>query len=326
MTLLLVIIAVALAVVFLAWMYTRRVDAAINKQFPPSGKSLDVDGGSIHWQESGQGEPVVLIHGLSGNLHNFSAMESMLAERYTVYSVDRPGSGHARRDVPESANFEKQASMLLEWMTKTGLDRALIVGHSMGGAIALKMALIEPKRCAGLVLLCPLTAPLSEAAGPLKNLYIPNPATRRFLSATFATPVRMRKARENLSAIFAPDAAPRDFATRFGGALSMRSDTFFGAANDIVAAQKSLYKQFRQYGDISCPVGILFGGKDAVLAPSLHMKHIEDTIKDVTSVLLPERGHMVPISDPAACSELVDTIYTKVKDTSGAPVSSTAEK
>ncbi len=311
MTLLLIIIAVALVVVLLAWMYTRRVDAAIHKQFPPSGKSLEVDGGSIHWQESGDGEPVVLIHGLSGNLHNFSTMETALAERYKVYSVDRPGSGHARRDAPESANFEKQASMLLEWMQQTDINRAIIVGHSMGGAIALKMALMEPQRCAGLVLLCPLTAPLSEAAGPLKNLYIPNPTTRRFLSATFATPVRMRKARENLSAIFAPDTPPRDFATRFGGALSMRSDTFFGAANDIVAAQKSLYQQFRQYENIDCPVGILFGGKDAVLAPSLHMKHVEDTVKDVTSVLLPERGHMVPISEPEACVALVNTIYQK---------------
>ena len=317
MTLLLVIIAAALAIVFLAWMYTRRVDATIHKQFPPSGKSLDVDGGSIHWQESGEGAPVVLIHGLSGNLHNFSSMEAALVERYRVYSVDRPGSGHARRDEPESADFEKQASMLLEWMSRTGIERALIVGHSMGGAIALRMALIDPSRCSGLVLLCPLTAPLSEAAGPLKNLYIPNPATRRFLSATFATPLRMRKARENLSAIFAPDVPPHNFATQFGGALSMRSDTFFGAANDIVAAQKSLYKQFRQYDTIECPVGILFGGKDAVLAPSLHMKHIEDTVKDVTSVLLPERGHMVPISDPAACVELVDTIYNKSMAVSG---------
>lgn len=311
MTLLLVIIAIALTIVFLAWSYTRRIDAAINKQFPPRGKSLEVAGGSIHWQEAGQGEPIVLIHGLSGNLHNFSAMEAALIERYKVYSVDRPGSGHARRDVPESADFETQASMLLEWMTQTGIDRALIVGHSMGGAIALKMALMEPTRCSGLVLLCPLTTPLSEAAGPLKNLYIPNPTTRRFLSATFATPLRMRKARENLSAIFAPDTPPADFASRYGGALSMRSDTFFGAANDIVAAQKSLYQQCRQYDTIDCPVGILFGGKDAVLAPSLHMKHIEDTVKNVTSVLLPERGHMVPISDPAACVQLVDTIYEK---------------
>ncbi|MCU7553422.1 alpha/beta fold hydrolase [Alteromonas sp. ASW11-19] len=301
-------LALILAAIVSAWLYTRKVDDKIRQHFPPSGQLLPVTGGTIHWQESGSGPPVVLIHGLSGNLHNFSGIEDALAKHYRVYAVDRPGSGHATRLSATDADFAVQATMLLEWMSHIKVNRALIVGHSMGGAVALRMALLAPEKCAGLALLCPLTAPLPDASGAMRRLYIPGPPTRRLLSATLATPYRLRNAKRNLDAIFAPDTVPADFALKYGGALSMHSNACYEAINDVAVMQGSLRQQSRLYHTIRCPTGVLFGAKDRILNPGYHTQCLARALPNLITEHLTDRGHMIPMTAPTQCVEFINDI------------------
>lgn len=300
--------ALTLAVIVSAWLYTRKIDHKIRQHFPPSGQLLQVKGGTIHWQESGEGDPVVLIHGLSGNLHNFSDIETMLARQYRVYAVDRPGSGHAKRDTATDADFAVQASMLLEWMAHINVARALLVGHSMGGAIALRMAILAPDKCAGLALLCPLVAPLPDRSGSERKWYIPGPPTRRLVSATLATPYRLRHAKRNLNAIFAPDAVPADFALKYGGALSVHSDACYEAINDLAVMQDSLRQQRRLYHTIQCPTGVLFGAQDRILKPAYHTRCLAQALPNLTIERLAGRGHMIPMTAPEQCVRFIHQI------------------
>ncbi len=198
LTILLIVICIFVGLIW----FTAKMDSSIESSFRPSGKLTPVEGGIIHWQKQGNGSSLVLIHGLLGNSNNFNELAKTLAQRYTVYSVDRPGSGFSSRYKNTSASFEQQSKMLLEWMEKEGIEKASIAGHSMGGGIALRMAIDAPNVIESVSLLCPLTTPLKGGAGPLSILYIPNEFVRNSVAKTIASPLGQSSVENKLRRFF----------------------------------------------------------------------------------------------------------------------------
>ena len=303
------ILLIVIALLIIAGvLFTNKVDKGIEKNFSPSGKLTTVNGGIIHWQVQGNGPNLVLIHGLLGNSRNFAALASLLAEKYTVYCVDRPGSGFSSRFRHTSATFETQSAMLLEWMEKENILSASLVGHSMGGGIALRMALDAPDTISSVTLLCPLTTPLTGGAGPLSMLYIPHDPVRKTVSSTIASPLRVQFGKKQVGQIFHPEAVPHDFAVNGGGILALHSRSFYEGSRDTVSAQGSLHRQKDRYHEVKCPVGVLYGEKDAILDPHTHMSAVLSELPDAQSQLLSEAGHMVPITQPDACAAFIDNV------------------
>jgi pimeloyl-ACP methyl ester carboxylesterase len=103
-----------------------------------------VGGRPIRYEVAGEGEPVVLVHGLSGSTGWWARNVAMLAGRYRVYLVDLPGFGAMRRLRRQFALAEA-ASWLSAWMESVGLGRAHLVGHSMGGYVCLRLAANRPE-------------------------------------------------------------------------------------------------------------------------------------------------------------------------------------
>lgn len=310
-----IIFALMVTLMFLTtWWFTHNTNKRVERQFLPSGAFTDVDGGRIHWHQQGQGPALVLIHGLAGNGLNFSTLARHLAENYTVYNIDRPGSGFSERHADTSANFAKQSQMILQWMDKIGLPSAFVVGHSMGGAISLRLALDAPERIKAVTLLCPLTTPAMEPPGPLMSLYIPHTGLRHLLANTIATPLQMHRGKKSMAQVFAPEAVPSSFAIEGGGGLSLHSKRFFHASSDIVASGSSLYKQFERYNEIACPVGVLFGENDGILRPNTHIPAVTNKVAGSISEIIPHAGHMIPITKPHECKAFIDKVNAKVLD------------
>lgn len=288
--------------------FTRKVDRGIEKSFSPSGKLTIVEGGTIHWHVQGKGPNLILIHGLLGNSKNFSALAEILSHDFTVYSIDRPGSGFSSRYGHTSASFEQQSKMILEWMDKESIDTAALVGHSMGGGISLRLALDAPSRISSATLLCPLTAPLKGGAGPLTMLYIPNDPIRRTVSSAIASPLRVKFGQKQVGQIFHPEPVPHDFAVDGGGALALHSRSFYEGSRDTVSAQGSLHRQKAHYNEITCPVGVLYGENDAILDPTFHTKAVTEKLSNATSHILPNTGHMIPITQPQHCADFIKSV------------------
>lgn len=283
------------------------IDRKINHYSRPTGNFTQIDGGTIHFQVQGNGPAVILIHGLSGNLHNWHALENALCQHYTVYSVDRPGNGFSSREKGVQASFEQQADMLKQWIEKEAIEKPLLVGHSMGGAIALQFALRYPGFIRGVTLLCPLVAPVKSAPSALRRLYIPSHWLRQLLAHTLALPIGVKNARHSMAIMFAPESPPSNFASRFGGALSLRKQAFIVASEDIVASATSISEQYRRYKDIPVPVSILFGADDKVLDANYQIQQLVSQLPQAQCEQLPRRGHMIPIT---AVQECVDWILT----------------
>lgn len=116
------------------------------------GSFLEVDGVRIHYVEAGQGDPVVLVHGLNASTYSFRYIIPELAQRFRVVALDLKGFGHSERPTKSDYSLSTQADVVAGAMTQLGIERAMVVGHSMGGAVAMRLALRHPRRVKRLVL------------------------------------------------------------------------------------------------------------------------------------------------------------------------------
>lgn len=98
----------------------------------------------LHFRETGEGPPLVLIHGLFGSLENLGGLARPLAERFRVYSVDLPN--HGRSPHSEGATLASMAAQLSQWLQERGLASARLLGHSLGGKVAMELALSQPEK------------------------------------------------------------------------------------------------------------------------------------------------------------------------------------
>ena len=103
----------------------------------------------VHHSVIGQGQNVVLLHGLFGMGSNLGALARVLQDEYRVYSVDLPNHGRSQW-LPE-AGISTLANAITQWMDECSLGSATLVGHSLGGKVAMQLALSQPERVASLV-------------------------------------------------------------------------------------------------------------------------------------------------------------------------------
>ena len=109
------------------------------------------------WVEAGAGPPLVLLHGYGGSARWWERNLAVLAEHYHIFALDVPGFGGSRLRGPFS--FTRAIALIDVWLTAMDLPAAVIMGHSMGGQLALLYAAAQPSRVQALVLLAPAGFP-----------------------------------------------------------------------------------------------------------------------------------------------------------------------
>jgi pimeloyl-ACP methyl ester carboxylesterase len=134
---------------------------------------------TVHYEVSGEGPAVVLIHGLSGSGRWWAYNVPALAQRYQVYNVDLVGFGRSRGQL---LALREAARWLTEWLHVAGIAHAHLVGHSMGGYIATEVAATEPEAVRRLVLVDALVLPMGP--GLVRHTLDLAQATR-FMSLSF---------------------------------------------------------------------------------------------------------------------------------------------
>ncbi len=307
------IVGLLLAALVLAWWFTQTVAKKAEAALPPRGKFTAVPGGRLHWVEKGEGKPVVMIHGLAGSHCNFTyALMDRLAEKgYRAIALDRPGCGWSERDSDDQARIPNQAAMIAAWLEAEGIEKSLLVGHSLGGAVSLALAVNHPEKVGGLALVSALVQAPQAPSDAFAGINIANPGLRNFIAHTIATPLSIRNGEKTLSIVFGPDPAPADFRTRGGGLLNLRPRAFYAAATDLHAVDKDMDSITARIGGISVPVGMFYGEDDLILSAPEQMAALRKALPDAEMESVPGRGHMPLIIIPDEVAGFVERMAAK---------------
>lgn len=285
--------------------FTFFIARRVTKGFPPEGKFIDVGADRVHYTDRGQGPAIVFVHGLCGNLRNFAYLDmERLARSHRVIVIDRPGAGRSVRGAESPANIYAQARMVAQCIEKLGLDKPVLVGHSLGGAISLAVGLNHPHVVRRLALIAPLTHAESAPPGAFGGLVLPSPLVRRLVSWTLAIPLSIINSRKAIAAVFAPETMPRDFPFKGGGLLGLRPHVFYAASSDLVSAPEDLPDMERRYASMTVPVDVLYGRGDRILNVKRQGEALKQKL-DRVNLRIIDGGHMLPVTQPALTTDWV---------------------
>lgn len=279
-----------------------------NLRWPAKGRFVRAGGVRLHVAEAGAGPEVVCLHGASANLREFGPLAALLAPEFRVARFDRPGHGHSGRG-REDHRLAMQAQTLAAGLEAIGIARAVLVGHSYGAAVALRLALDRPDLAAGLVLIAPASHPYPGtnawhtrlAAQPLWGLLF-----SRLLVPLFA-PIAARGAIANT---YAPADPPQGYARQAGVGLLFRPKTFRANAQDVAATKREFEAQYFRYDEIDIPAIVITADLDAVVSPRIHARALARTLPKAELITAAGAGHMPHRLRPEAVVAAVRRVWT----------------
>jgi pimeloyl-ACP methyl ester carboxylesterase len=260
---------------------------------------------------AGDAPPIVLIHGAGVNLEDMRlALGEPLSARHRVVLVDRAGLGWSKRKTRDDSAPQFQAAILREVLDQLGIARAIIVGHSWGGALAASFALDYPDRTAALIL---LASPFYPHAHPMLSLYalFATPIVGWIYARTLALPLSLPFVGLALGSAFLPQLPPRDYRKRSAALLLLRPSTFLANARDMANLKRNLEPQPARYPGLSMPTLVMAGTADFIVAPQLHAVPFAAAVPHAKLVTLPGVGHMVHY---AATERVVEEIEKLINE------------
>jgi pimeloyl-ACP methyl ester carboxylesterase len=318
MKLLAVVLAGTVLLLLCSAVATLVIARVIETRYPPAGRFVEVAGGRLHVVEMApQGrEPeatVLLLHGASGSSGDpMTALGERLARRFRVVAVDRPGSGWSDRiGGAGAASPATQARIMRAALRDIGIERAIVVGHSWAGALALNLALDHADVVSGLVLLAPVSHPWP--GGGISWYYRPAtwPVLGRLLLWTVTTPAGLLLMKPTLSVVFAPQAPPAGYLDRSRIPLVLRPRAFRANAEDVSGLYAFVVEQSRRYGAIRAPTAIVSGDADTIVWTNLHSRSLEREIPGARLVILPGVGHMPHHAAPDIVAREIEAVAAK---------------
>ncbi|WP_051340406.1 alpha/beta fold hydrolase [Azospirillum halopraeferens] len=288
------------------WMDTMRRTANAESAHPPLGSFVDAGGVCLHVLERGRGTPVVLVHG-AGLLSDDMALALLdrAGAAWHTIAVDRPGHGYSDRP-RGAASPRAQARLLHDALVAMNVRKPVIVGHSLGGAVALAYALEFPYETGGLVFLGGYAYPTPRPdfalfAAPAV------PGVGQVLSRTVLQPVDRLMLPGLIERIFAPNPVP-DYYRLMPTELMLRPVQIESSAADLAALIPATTEMAPRYGGIRCPVAILAGEEDRIVDPADHAVRLHHDIPGSTLHLLSSTGHMLHHVRPDAVIAAIERI------------------
>jgi pimeloyl-ACP methyl ester carboxylesterase len=284
------------------------------KKAPPIGRLVEVDGGRIHLVDLGPREsvlpPVVLIHGASVNLRDMKlALGDELSKTRRVIIVDRPGRGYSTRE-KGGAMIATQARMIRDAVKSLGVDRPVIVGQSLGGAVALAYTLAYQDEMTGLVSIAGVSHEWPGGVAWYNN--VSGAPIAGFLLRRLIIPVYgPLAAKSGVPASFAPDTAPAGYYEASGLRLLFRARDFQANADDLRLLKPQIIGMQRRYGEIRIPVAIVTGDADKTVSPQLHSMQLVKEISGATIDIIPDAGHAPHHSETPRVIAAIDAVSSR---------------
>jgi pimeloyl-ACP methyl ester carboxylesterase len=250
-----------------------------------------VDGVRLRFRRLGEGPPVVLIHGASGNLNDMTfRLGPALARNHTVFAFDRPG--HGLSGMPEGAtSLSVQAALMRGAMAEIGVRRMTVIGHSYGGSVALAWALDAPGSVEALMLVSAPSQVWSGGLGLTTDL-LASPITGPLIARAAPLVVTQGYARRALDGVFAPQPAPPGYLEHLDLELVLQPASLRENALQLDRLKEDIRPMVPRYAGLAMPVEILHGDADTTVGIEIHSVPLAAQVPHARFTRLPGIGHM----------------------------------
>lgn len=262
----------------------------------PDSRFVTVDGVELHYKTAGDpGSPTafVLLHGFGSSTYSWRVVMEGLAQYGFVVAFDRPAFGLSERPMPgewqgqNPYSPEAQVELTVGLMDALGLERAVLIGHSSGGAVALQGALEHPERVSALVLVDPavyrgggppawsrwlLYTPQMGRLGPLLMRQLAGEPGQGFLEAAWSDPQKI------------------DEATREAYRKPLQVENWDRALWELSKASRAPQLAGR-LSEVGVPALVLYGADDQIVPPALS-ERLASELPEARAAALPNCGHV----------------------------------
>lgn len=257
-------------------------------------RSFASSSGRVVYDTFGAGPPVVLVHGTPSWSYLWRGVAGRLASDFTVFVYDLPGFGMSERRADQDVSLPAHAT-LGELLQAWGLERPYVVGHDIGGAITLRLAVTQQWSFDRLVL-CDAVA-IAPWITPFTR------HVRRYLEAFQTVPeyIHREMVAAHLRSAFARRMSDEDLApylTPLTGA-----DGQAAYYRQIAQLDEDHTREIEpRYQQLTTPTLVLWGERDNWLAPATG-RQLAETIPDARWAAVPDAGHFAPEDQPDAVAE-----------------------
>ncbi|AZO21273.1 alpha/beta hydrolase [Mesorhizobium sp. M1E.F.Ca.ET.045.02.1.1] len=308
-----------IALIFALAVVTRAGAWLIERRNPPAGAFIDIDGARIHYVHipapaGADLPPIVFIHGASANLKDqMLPMRPLLEGRAEMLFLDRPGFGWSERGPGNNETLAAQADTIATLMDRLGIEKAIIVGHSFGGAAATAFAQAHPEKTLGLVFLAPVSHPWPGGATAWYYKLTATPAVGWLFSETLAYPAGMLQIGNATACVFSPNNLPDDYIGKASIPLVLRPPAFRANARDMAQLYDYVRQASPDYCEIKAATVVISGDRDKVVYATIHSVGLERDIPGAELVWVRNLGHKPDWTAP-------DLVVGAIEKIAGMPV------
>ena len=278
------------------------------KSYPPPdyGTFIRINDLNVHVWPVGTGPPVILIHGFMGMAYDWRANIEQLGKHFHVHAPDLPGFGFSDKPLDFDYTSNGYAEFIVSFLDRYKIKRAVLVGNSMGGQIALETCVKYPERVAGLVLVDSGGYPQSVEFLPFKLLGIP--IIDRMAMALVNRTVISIMLRKGIyfNSSFVTHAVVRNYSSVYSTADARKIPPIVirKMVKDEVYIASNLH-------NVKCPTLVIWGVEDKVISPRRAEAFRRD-IKGASLLMVPRAGHMPQVEKAVMVNQAIINFVSRV--------------
>jgi 2-succinyl-6-hydroxy-2,4-cyclohexadiene-1-carboxylate synthase len=261
-------------------------------------KCVRVNGIELAYDEAGAGgRPFVLVHGFTGSRGDFTEQLPRLAAHGRTLAPDLRGHGASGHGPEAAYTFDQLAADVLGFLDALGIAGCDLLGHSMGGMVALRMVLARPERVASLVLMDTAAGPLDSRAAPFMELAA-KIARENGMEALFAAARAIGEANPDLPAAVrrhVERVGAEAYWARSRAKLTAMDPVAFATLGPRLGEHASLAPRL---GEIRCPTLVMVGDQDAPFLAAAD--ELAEGIRGARQVVIPGAAHQPQLENPDA--------------------------
>lgn len=257
----------------------------------------------------GRGPDVLLLHGLGGTRASLFETAAALATSFRVHAPDLPGFGSSSKPALGAYDAGWFSDQMLGLMDQLGISEACLIGNSMGGRVAIEMALSAPERVRALGLLCPAVAWIRRGLHPIVRLLrpelglLPHAFRRSLVASQFWSLFYDRDVLDPAVGELMVDEFRRIYHTA-------------GARYAFLASARNIYLEspfgldgfYPRLATLRPPALFIWGARDALI-PAAFARHVANWLPNAQQVTIDHCGHLPQVEQPTRTNELLMSFF-----------------